>query len=559
MGKKKPAKTTETAQAMLSISVEGLEMDLPLSQLCRHPDNREPSEADVAELAFNLATTPLLEPLVVRQLSEAIDITSEEVRSQGLYEIISGETRSLAARKLGWTTIRCRVIQADDATALKLLAVANGQRKNLNPIQQAKLIERLCADAANGGGGMTRADAALAVGLESASAASNAVGLLRLPEIWQQRIASGKLPATFGRTMLPACEVPAVFGSLEESWGIFEEAVAEDDEWEIDANDFGSRSKLEKSIEHLLEAHTRPCDKRTHWYSNLGLMFNQADQPMLFKLTPELEKSLDVKKIRIGGEDRLVATNVEAYEALQIPLIQKKAKGKNAPVADDDGEKRPLTPAEQKAKKKLAAEKLAKRVEEWRFNWIRSIVSKALSSKSGVEGDLFVGLAHQLLVFGAADMERVVFDDAIMNLLITTERPFRKVSGDTLDHVLSIQPNDTYAMVRDVAATAVMGSEKWPRHVMEHAMRWLQQDLTSHWAILQSDQTAEAKERLEEFYAIFTSDQLGALAKEFKEPQVERVNSKREKVEILLEGVYLNLPKVLQEIEQPKAKSKKGA
>lgn len=558
MGKKKPAKTTETAQAMLSISVEGLELDLPLSQLCRHPDNREPSEADVAELAFNLATTPLLEPLVVRQLSEAIDITSEEVRSQGLYEIISGETRSLAARKLGWTTIRCRVIQADDATALKLLAVANGQRKNLNPIQQAKLIERLCADAANGGGGMTRADAALAVGLESASAASNAVGLLRLPEIWQQRIASGKLPATFGRTMLPACEVPAVFGSLEESWEIFEEAVAEDDEWEIDTNDFGTRSKLEKYIEHLLETHTRPCDKRTHWYRNLGLMYDQADQPMLFKLTPELEQSLDVKTIRIGGEDRLVATNVEAYEALQIPLIQKKAKGKNAPVADgDDGEKRPLTPSEQKAKKKLAAEKLAKRVEEWRFDWIRSIVGRFLNSNSASCSVLSTSLAQHLAIYAAATMDRDTFRSAVFDLM--PKKKSDVTYGVTLDHVLSIPSDDTESMVCKVVATAVLNSVHWPRDVMEHAMRWLQQDLTSHWAILQSDQTTEAKERLEEFYALFTSDQLNTLAKEFKEPQVERVNSKREKIEILLEGVYLNLPKVLQEIEQPKAKAKKGA
>ena len=198
MGKKKPAKTNETAANLPPINIEGVQMDLPISQLCRHPDNREPSESSVDEIAASIAQHGLLEPLTVRQIDES------------LYEIISGETRSLAARKLGHLVIRCKVIEADDAKALQLVAIANGLREDLNPIQQAKLIERLCDPVSNGGGGMTRADAALAVGLESASAASNAVGLLRLPEIWQQRIASGKSPATFGRTMLPACEVPAV-------------------------------------------------------------------------------------------------------------------------------------------------------------------------------------------------------------------------------------------------------------------------------------------------------------------------------------------------------------
>ncbi len=543
MGKKKPAKTNETAANLPPINIEGVQMDLPISQLCRHPDNREPSESSVDEIAASIAQHGLLEPLTVRQIDES------------LYEIISGETRSLAARKLGHLVIRCKVIEADDAKALQLVAIANGLREDLNPIQQAKLIERLCDPVSNGGGGMTRADAALAVGLESASAASNAVGLLRLPEIWQQRIASGKLPATFGRTMLPACEVPAVFGSLEEAWDLFEEAQAENDEYELESNDFSNRSSLERSVEQLLEKHTRPCDKQTHWYSNLGLMYNQADQPMLFKLTPELEKSLDVKTIRIGGEDRLVATNVEAYEALQIPLIQKKAKGKNAPVADDDGEKRPLTPAELKIKKKEAAEKLAKRINTWRDRWLQRIISDSIT----IADDFMPtgGLSIRLAVWAAAHLEQRIILNAIGNLAPTRSRT--SSFGISLDQVISIEPNDACAMANRVMAVAVLANEAWPTEVLEQAMRWLGNDLAERWAFLQTAVSEPHKELLSDFYNLFTTDQLEDLAKELKEPEVARVTGKQAKINVLKGGFYVTLPKVIKRIEQPKAKVKKGA
>jgi ParB-like chromosome segregation protein Spo0J len=43
------------------------------------------------------------------------------------------------------------VRECNDAEALELVAEANGQRKDLNPIERAQLIEQLCKPIAEGG------------------------------------------------------------------------------------------------------------------------------------------------------------------------------------------------------------------------------------------------------------------------------------------------------------------------------------------------------------------------------------------------------------------------
>lgn len=169
----------------------GPTLAMPLYHVVRHPANRHPSPEAVTECAASLAATGQLEPLVVRFLPV-----------EGKYQILSGETRWLAAQRLGWHEIAARVVEADDAEAVKLVAEHNAHRHDLNPIEQARLIETLCRPVDQGGGGLTREQAARSVGLESGSAASNLVRLLSLPQVWQDRVAAGELPQTWARALL---------------------------------------------------------------------------------------------------------------------------------------------------------------------------------------------------------------------------------------------------------------------------------------------------------------------------------------------------------------------
>jgi hypothetical protein len=56
-----------------------------------------------------------------------------------------------------------------------------------------------------GRSGLTKDAAAKRVGLKDGSSASNLVRLLKLPKIWQDRVAAGELPESFARLIVPIC------------------------------------------------------------------------------------------------------------------------------------------------------------------------------------------------------------------------------------------------------------------------------------------------------------------------------------------------------------------
>src|SRR5690606_24398291 len=68
----------------------------------------------------------------------------------------------------------------------------NVQRKNLNPIETAQLVARLCEPLEAGGGGLTITAAGELMGM-SQEWASNKLRLLKLPPKWQAEVAAGKL------------------------------------------------------------------------------------------------------------------------------------------------------------------------------------------------------------------------------------------------------------------------------------------------------------------------------------------------------------------------------
>ena len=72
--------------------------------------------------------TTCLQPLLVRCVS-------------GRYQLISGERRLRAAIKAGWEMVPARVREADDRLVAELAIVENLQRKDLNPIEKATVLQ----------------------------------------------------------------------------------------------------------------------------------------------------------------------------------------------------------------------------------------------------------------------------------------------------------------------------------------------------------------------------------------------------------------------------------
>jgi ParB family chromosome partitioning protein len=94
------------------------------------------------------------------------------------YEIIAGERRWRAAHMAGLTEIPAVIRRIPDEAAIAVALIENIQRENLNPLEEARALERLISEF-----GITHQQAADAVG-RSRAAVSNLLRLLELaPEI----------------------------------------------------------------------------------------------------------------------------------------------------------------------------------------------------------------------------------------------------------------------------------------------------------------------------------------------------------------------------------------
>lgn len=118
---------------------------------------------DLEGLAESIHYNGLLQPITVRQ------------RTDGKYELISGERRLRACKMAGLSTIPSIVINIDEEKSALLAVLENLQRENLHYFEEAMAIERLIK-----GFGLSREEVARKLG-KSQSALSNKLRLLRLP------------------------------------------------------------------------------------------------------------------------------------------------------------------------------------------------------------------------------------------------------------------------------------------------------------------------------------------------------------------------------------------
>ena len=137
----------------------------------------------IEELAASIKEKGFLQPVVVR-------------KSGAGFEVIAGERRLKAARKLGLARIPVIIKDVDDKEALVLALVENIQREELNAIEEAESFRRLVEDF-----GHTQEDVARMVSKDRATVA-NLIRLLKLPKEMQRAIVDGKITAGHARALL---------------------------------------------------------------------------------------------------------------------------------------------------------------------------------------------------------------------------------------------------------------------------------------------------------------------------------------------------------------------
>lgn len=175
------AKNSETAEPGAVLPYQ----EVPVAKVvqARWQPRREFSDDSIRELAESIQSEGLLQPIVVRKISEG-------------YELIAGERRWRAFRKLNLKSIPARVVTASDASTAVMTLIENLQREGLNPIEEALGFASLMRDFK-----LTQEAVSERVGKPRATVA-NSVRLLSLGREIQGYLGKGLLSTGHAKVLL---------------------------------------------------------------------------------------------------------------------------------------------------------------------------------------------------------------------------------------------------------------------------------------------------------------------------------------------------------------------
>ena len=167
--------------------------ELPLEQL--KPGKYQPrtrfDKEPLEELAESIRASGVMQPIVVRPVSK--QGSSAAVK----WEIIAGERRWRAAQLVGLDKIPAVIRDVGDEQTIAMSLIENLQREDLNPIEEARALERLIEEFE-----FTHQQIADAVG-KSRSAVTNILRLMQLSAPVAELLTQGALEAGHARALLP--------------------------------------------------------------------------------------------------------------------------------------------------------------------------------------------------------------------------------------------------------------------------------------------------------------------------------------------------------------------
>jgi ParB family transcriptional regulator, chromosome partitioning protein len=163
---------------------EGLKLAVECLQPGKYQPRGEMEEAPLTELAESIKKQGLLQPILVRELSE------------GQYEIIAGERRWRASQMAGLTEVPVLLKQVDDETAMAMALVENLQREDLNAMDQARAMHRLTTEFS-----LTHQQVADLL-CKSRTAVSNYLRLLGLSTVVKKLLEHGDIDMGHARALL---------------------------------------------------------------------------------------------------------------------------------------------------------------------------------------------------------------------------------------------------------------------------------------------------------------------------------------------------------------------
>ena len=124
--------------------MQGIIDDVYIHNICDSPKSLRNNNLDYnesesdEELARSIREKGLLQPIIVRP-------------KQSDFEIVAGNRRLHACKRLGWKKITCHILDVDDKTAFEISLSENVQRESLSPIDEANAFRDYVTDFGYGG------------------------------------------------------------------------------------------------------------------------------------------------------------------------------------------------------------------------------------------------------------------------------------------------------------------------------------------------------------------------------------------------------------------------
>ena len=177
-----PAVTGHEVDSLQNIPIELLQRGQYQPRVDMRQDTLE-------DLANSIRSQGIVQPIVARRLSNKGGGTQK-------FEIVAGERRWRAAQMAGLAEIPAVVRDVDDDAAIAMALIENIQRENLNPLEEARALERLVREF-----GLTHQQAAEAVG-RSRATVSNLLRLLDLSDKVKPMVESRQLEMGHARALL---------------------------------------------------------------------------------------------------------------------------------------------------------------------------------------------------------------------------------------------------------------------------------------------------------------------------------------------------------------------
>jgi len=164
--------------------------EVPVSSV--RPNRFQPrqdfDEDSLGALGASIAEVGILQPVLVRPIGD------EDGRP--VYELIAGERRWRAAKRVGLTAMPAIVRDVTDLASMEQAVVENLHRRDLNPLEEAAAYQQLLEDF-----GLTHDQLAKRVG-KSRTTVTNLMRLLQLPPAVQKLVRDGALAEGHARALL---------------------------------------------------------------------------------------------------------------------------------------------------------------------------------------------------------------------------------------------------------------------------------------------------------------------------------------------------------------------